>query len=67
MDLSPNNYLVILPISCKIFPLNDILTVFPHYMAYATNVDCRKTGQRHHRVMMIYIHIVVSESSMLHA
>ena len=34
-----HKYLALLPISCKTFTLNDILKVFPHSNALATNVD----------------------------
>ena len=34
-----NQYSVHLPISCWLFPSNDILTVFPHSNAWATHVD----------------------------
>ena len=59
-------YSVLLPISCKTFTLNDILKVFPIQMHWGPMLTLRKKGQGQHRVM-IYIHIVVLEPSMLHA
>ena len=58
---------VLFLISCKFFPLKDIVTVFPHSNAQVTYVDLAvKIGQGHHRIM-IYKNIVVLETSMLHA
>ena len=37
--LQNNQYSVHLPISCWLFPSNDILTVFPHSNSWATHVD----------------------------
>ena len=57
-----HEYLVLLPISCKIFTSNDFFKVFPIPMHW----PCRKIGQGHNSVM-IYIHIVVLQPLVLHA
>ena len=55
-----------------LFPYNDMLTVRPlipiqmHWQPMLTLSSNTTVGQGHHRVM-IYIHIVVLEPSMLHA
>ena len=62
------------PFPARLSLLNDIIKVFPikmHYLSSDTesiigDLCCRKICQGHHRVM-IYIHIVVLEPSMLHA
>ena len=61
-----NHYPVHLPISYKVFPSNDILTVYQFKYIGNPCLPCLKIGQGHHRVM-INIYIIVLESSLLHA
>ena len=57
----PNVFRIIhLPISCKFFPKNDILTVFPIQMQWRPMLTL---GQGHPPWVKIYKHIVVPDAS----